>query len=61
MERDRSPSPEFMKPQEKITQEDETDHVQESQPNKTDNQTPDGKMYQQGYVPTLDEIKEGKS
>lgn len=60
MERDRSPSPDFIKPQEKNIEIDETDHIQNVHSNEPVSQTPEGKIYPPGYIPTLDEIKEGK-
>lgn len=65
MERNRSPSPDFIiKSCEKITDDKETCAIQPepqfAQTNESDKQTVTKKVYQQNYIPTLDEIKEGK-
>lgn len=64
MERERSPSPEFIKTHEEIT-ENEAESLQKAQQPLNSSQidtkqTNIGKMFQQGYIPTLDEIKEGR-
>lgn len=62
MERQRSPSPDFTKYGEELTELDETDHQLRSHlldENEPDNQSNVRKLYQQGHIPTLDEIKKG--
>lgn len=62
MERDRSPSPEFIRSQDKSIEEyDATDHRLPKQAVEDIEQSHQtvGKTFPQGYIPTLDEIKEG--
>lgn len=64
MERDRSPSPEFMRSQDKSMEDyDEIDHTRlpkQALEDTEQSHQAGRKTFPQGYIPTLEEIKEGK-
>lgn len=64
MDRDRSPSPDFIRSIENLKNENDTDHTQKVkqsfQDNELERSTFVRKPHQQSDIPTLDEIKEGK-